>query len=178
MKFKGSYTNGRQDISLGSFYTSDVRKLVNLRRHYPFMFADQYGEPRPYFTERVQANDSLFFTAKWRKKVFGYTTLDPIFPTDAMIGCWYRKGVRMKRADVLHAVKLTAGYGFDVLKLHRVTLSVPCFIRTINRIAVETGFKHEGTLRQSTYYDGKPYDTNIYSMLREDLIWEQYQQQS
>ena len=57
------------------------------------------------------------------------------------------------------AMKLLCGYGFDILNLHRIGLSVfeynPRAIRCYERV----GFKHEGRRRAARFWNGKYWDS-------------------
>ncbi|MDN4608551.1 GNAT family N-acetyltransferase [Sporosarcina highlanderae] len=65
------------------------------------------------------------------------------------------------------AVSEVLSYGFDVMGLTRIGAVVFIENEASNKLLETVGFQKEGVLRNYMYQDGKPYDTNIYSLLKE-----------
>jgi len=64
------------------------------------------------------------------------------------------------------AARLTVQYGFEVLNLNRIGLSVlACNARAIFAYQ-KAGFSHEGTLRESAYVDGRYEHVHRFAILR------------
>jgi len=170
MRFKETYIGTHDsEVSLGKFYSSDIRKLVVLGQYYPFMFEDPIDDPMNHTTELVRGSTSLFFTMRWRNKVIGYTALAPILYKYAVLHCWCKKGVRVRKEKIIKAMRLPIEFGFAELKLHKVITSAPVEAKGINKVVREIGFVLEGVLRENAFFGGEPHDANIYGMLRRDL---------
>ncbi len=77
------------------------------------------------------------------------------------------------RGYVTEACRLLIDHLFNVQPYHRLELlTVPENIASV-RIAQKCGFRHEGTLRQSFFLNGRYCDVAVYSLLRPE--WEQRQ---
>lgn len=56
-------------------------------------------------------------------------------------------------------------YAFETLELHRISTQVPLYAPHTMRAVEKLGFFWEGRLRGTSLYEGKWFDTNVYSML-------------
>lgn len=65
-------------------------------------------------------------------------------------------------------VKLLVSWGFETLNLHSIYLGVNASDKRANKCYQKAGFTSEGTLRHYLYRNGKYYDANRYSILREE----------
>ncbi|MFC0015069.1 MULTISPECIES: GNAT family N-acetyltransferase [Allobacillus] len=65
------------------------------------------------------------------------------------------------------AVSQVISYGFDVMGLARIGAVVFIENEASNKLLGKAGFQQEGVLRNYMYQGGKPYDTYVYSLLRE-----------
>ena len=69
----------------------------------------------------------------------------------------------------LEAVRLLAAFGFRDLNLHRIALQV----FATNTRAIKTyeaaGFRHEGTLRDAAYIDGRFVDVRVMAVLENEV---------
>ena len=65
------------------------------------------------------------------------------------------------------AVSEVISYGFDVMGLTRIGAVVFIENEASNKLLGKVGFQQEGVLRKYMYQDGKPYDTYVYSLLKE-----------
>lgn len=166
MRFKGAYTNGEPDISLFTFFRSDMRKLVALGQYYPLMFQDFIKDPREYYNKRMEAEETLFFTCRVGKKVVGYTALDPIVLGQAYQHSWWKYGVRAKKDQILRVGKLAATYALEELGMARVSILIPCELKVNCKLVQLMGFEYEGTLRSFGIYDGERKDCNVYAIVR------------
>lgn len=68
------------------------------------------------------------------------------------------------------AVELIVGYGFDHLRLHKVSADVLEFNSSSARVLEGNGFTHEGTYRQEAFVNGEYHDRHSYGVLAEE--WE------
>lgn len=66
------------------------------------------------------------------------------------------------------AMRLMVGYGFEELKLHRISLDVFAFNPRAIRAYEKVGFKREGVLRDDLFYDGEYHDAIIMSILEHE----------
>jgi RimJ/RimL family protein N-acetyltransferase len=67
------------------------------------------------------------------------------------------------------ALRLIAGYGFEVLGLHRISLEVYSYNPRARHVYEKVGFVAEGTLREAMLYNGEWFDSTVMSIL--DREW-------
>jgi RimJ/RimL family protein N-acetyltransferase len=63
------------------------------------------------------------------------------------------------------ATRLIVGYGFEHLRLHRISLEVYAFNPRARRAYEKAGFRAEGLLRESLRYNGAWIDATVMSVL-------------
>ena len=63
------------------------------------------------------------------------------------------------------ATRLIVGYGFEQLRLHRISLEVYAFNPRARRAYEKAGFRVEGVLRESLRYNGAWVDADVMSIL-------------
>ncbi|MFF0740527.1 GNAT family N-acetyltransferase [Streptomyces sp. NPDC004111] len=63
------------------------------------------------------------------------------------------------------ATRLIIGYGFEELRLHRISLEVYAFNPRARRAYEKVGFVAEGVLRDALLWDGRRVDTTVMSIL-------------
>lgn len=63
------------------------------------------------------------------------------------------------------ALRLMLNYGFETLKLHRISLGVYTFNPRAIHVYEKLGFRREGALRDALYYDGAYHDEIVMSIL-------------
>jgi RimJ/RimL family protein N-acetyltransferase len=63
------------------------------------------------------------------------------------------------------ATRLLVGYGFEHLRLHRISLEVYAFNPRARRAYEKAGFRAEGVLRESLRYNGAWIDATVMSVL-------------
>jgi RimJ/RimL family protein N-acetyltransferase len=68
------------------------------------------------------------------------------------------------------ATRLIVGYGFEHLRLHRISLEVYAFNPRARRAYEKAGFRAEGTLRESLRYGDQRIDATVMSILAPE--WE------
>jgi RimJ/RimL family protein N-acetyltransferase len=68
------------------------------------------------------------------------------------------------------AMRLMVNYGFAELNLHRIELDVFAFNTRAIRVYENIGFKREGLLRDTLFYDGEFHDTVLMSILEDDWL--------
>jgi len=72
------------------------------------------------------------------------------------------------RGIATEAIKLIAAYGFNKLRLHR--LSAGAYVNNLGSIKAleKAGFKEEGTRKESCFYDGKYIDEKIFGIIKNE----------
>jgi RimJ/RimL family protein N-acetyltransferase len=100
----------------------------------------------------------------------GLHRIDPI-ARKAEFGICVGDTTRQGKGFGTEAARLAVRYGFTVLNLNRIALSV--FASNTRAIFAyqKAGFAHEGTLRQAAYLDGRYDDVHRFAILREE--WEE-----
>ncbi|MEU7900080.1 GNAT family protein [Nonomuraea sp. NPDC049152] len=73
------------------------------------------------------------------------------------------------RGYATEAMRLICRYGFDKMRLHRITLWVVEANTGARRVYEKVGFVEEGRAREAFRRDGKWYDTIIMGLLESDL---------
>jgi RimJ/RimL family protein N-acetyltransferase len=106
------------------------------------------------------------------KKIIGNCAIQNIDGKDrsSTIGITIGEKNYQNKGYGTEAMELLVKYGFDILNLNRIGLSVYDFnIRAI-RAYEKAGFIEEGIKRQARYYNGKYHDEIIMAILREDWL--------
>ena len=68
------------------------------------------------------------------------------------------------------ALELVIQFSFERLKAHRLWLDVRAFNRRADQLYQKLGFRHEGTLKKASKYEGGYSDLKLYAMLREEYL--------
>ena len=109
---------------------------------------------------------------KENDRFVGTTSLNGIDPIahKAEFGICVGDTARQGMGYGTEAARLTVRYGFEVLNLNRIALSV--FANNVRAIFAyqKAGFVPEGTLRQAAFVDGRYEDVHRFAILREE--WE------
>lgn len=66
------------------------------------------------------------------------------------------------------ACELVVGYGFDQLRLAKITAEAYAFNDASRALLESVGFTHEATLREQAFVDGERVDLTIYGLLAEE----------
>lgn len=70
---------------------------------------------------------------------------------------------------ISEAIRLAVAYGFDQMQLHSVEAVIDPENTASERVLIKNGFVKEAHIRENELYDGKFWDTVIYSMLKRDF---------
>lgn len=92
------------------------------------------------------------------------TDIRPGYEALAHFSFWDRR--YRGREELLRAM---IRYNFDLLKLHRMSCEVPLFASALMGFAERMGFVKEGRKRKTTWYKGQWFDSNLYSMLSDEV---------
>jgi hypothetical protein len=68
------------------------------------------------------------------------------------------------------AVKILLNYGFNELGLNKIWTEIYEFDSMKIEFLQKNGFKKDGQLRENYFYDGKWWDSFIFSLLRKDNL--------
>ncbi|OEH92541.1 GNAT family N-acetyltransferase [Bacillus solimangrovi] len=68
------------------------------------------------------------------------------------------------------AMSLLVAYGFDILNLHRVGLDVFSYNERAINSYKKLGFKQEGVIRDSLFYNGQFHDSIMMGVLRHEFV--------
>ncbi len=71
------------------------------------------------------------------------------------------------------SVRLIVGYGFEQLRLHRISLEVYAFNPRARHVYDKTGFVAEGVLRHALRWDDRWIDATVMSILAPE--WSRHQ---
>lgn len=71
-----------------------------------------------------------------------------------------------RKGYTFEAISKVIQYGFDELALSRIGAVVLLDNEASNNLLIKSGFKKEGVLRDYMYQNGVAYDTNVYSILK------------
>ncbi|MFR9754883.1 GNAT family N-acetyltransferase [Streptomyces sp. TR06-5] len=81
----------------------------------------------------------------------------------ARLGMWLRPAYRGRGLGI-DTLRLLCRYGFDIRGLHRLQLETLSDNRAMISTAQRVGFRHEGTLRESAWVDGRFQDEAVLGM--------------
>ena len=74
------------------------------------------------------------------------------------------------RGYATEAARAVVRYGFDTLALERIAARAFCRNPASSRVLRKIGMRHEGTQRKALPKYGELLDTELYAILREDLL--------
>lgn len=74
-----------------------------------------------------------------------------------------------RKGYILEALHKIISYGFEELDLTRIGAVVFLENEASNKLLTKIGFQKEGILRDYMYQNGEPYDTYIYSLIKDDV---------
>ncbi len=117
----------------------------------------------------MNGTDRLFFIA-YQEEIVGSIDFHFIDLNNqtAEIGYWVASSHCGKNIAT-EAVKTLCKIAFDEMGLNRLTIVADVENKPSNRVAIKSGFKKEGTFRQSKKVYDERRDFNIYALLKEEL---------
>jgi len=120
---------------------------------------------RPWF-ERAVAEDTLFAVRPADGDTFlGFTQIDGVLWTHRVGGLTIAIG-EPGHGYGGEALRLTIGFAFRELNLHRLQLTVFAYNARAVRLYERAGFQREGAFREFLERDGRRYDMYLYGLLR------------
>jgi len=110
---------------------------------------------------------------KTLNKIIGVVSLTKVdsFHGKASLGYWLGENY-WRQGIMSEAVKAIIDFGFNTLKLRRISVSAFTPNKNSNALIKKMGFKKEGLRRKyfKAKSTGKIYDTNFYGLLKEEWV--------
>lgn len=120
----------------------------------------------------AQRRDVVAFGVRMKKgsKLIGVCQLTGINPVSRSADLQIRLGQASARGKGLglEAVRLLLAFGFGDLNLHRIALQVFATNTRAIRTYEAAGFRHEGTLRDAAFIDGRFVDIRVMAALEDE----------
>ena len=110
---------------------------------------------------------SINFAIDINGEVVGGIGFDPIESHKAEIGYWLGKK-HWNKGVVTEAVKLVTKFGFDIIKLKRITAHVFSKNKASACVLEKNGYNLEGVLRNHHFKDGKYLDALLYAKIKNE----------
>ena len=82
-----------------------------------------------------------------------------------LMPAYWRKGI------VAEALKKTIDFGFKTINLHSISANINPGNDASRQILLKHGFEKEAYFRENYYFNGKFLDSEIYSLLKNDVRW-------
>ncbi len=132
-----------------------------------------HSVPRTIKTARKELRNNLkkktCFAIEVKGKFAGFITLElnkiPRYKHSAIIGYGLHKDFRGK-GIATEAVKKITSYGFNKLKLKRISGYCRSFNKASAKVLKKAGYKHEGTLRKNKFVKGRYLDDMVWAKVR------------
>ena len=115
--------------------------------------------------DRRKKKKFLSFAIEANGKVIGGIGFDPILNHTAEIG--YALGKKHWNLGIIsEAIRLVTDFGFEQLKLKKITAHIFPKNRASARVLEKNGYKLEGLLKEHHLKDGKKHDALLYSKIK------------
>lgn len=148
-----------------------LRELYDRLGKFEVLFNNQHGGDFQSFVSNfvVQIGPDTFEPTGlfWEVDDVGLlylTGIKPGYEATAHFSFWDR---RYRGREKL--LKEMIRYNFEHLRLHRLVAEVPMFAPALLAFVEKLGFVKEGRRRKTTWYKGQWFDSNIYSILRDEV---------
>jgi RimJ/RimL family protein N-acetyltransferase len=128
---------------------------------------------KDWIHNNIKDNKSYFFGIVKHKNDelignIGFLEIEHVHRT-ATLGIFIGDSKNCGKGYGTQAMKLAVKYGFDVLNLNNIDLSVFDFNERAVKSYIKAGFKEYGRRRQAFYINGKYHDAVRMDILREDF---------
>lgn len=182
--FRGEFGRGREaDVYLGAFQPGHIGLLVGLMRANAWTIDDAYGPDHEATFLRLAAQpDTLFFTVYHEGgQVGGVVYLAGILPGRTAWANGY--GLPMHPGKPIRALRLLTAYGFEILRLKKLTTEHAAANRVVTLVCLRAGYggpltvqpsgwSHpipcEGYLRNQRSHLGQAHDALVLGLTREE----------
>jgi ribosomal-protein-alanine N-acetyltransferase len=122
--------------------------------------------------DKIDSNEGINWaiTIKGNPKLIGIFGLHKIYPEDYRCEIGYMILPEYNNQGITtEAVKAIVEYGFDDLKMHSIAANIDPKNNASERVLQKNGFVKEAHFIEDKYYDGKFFDTVIYSLLKRNF---------
>lgn len=164
----GYIASWMRDSEFVRLLDADPARLMSVEKHKQWLEEDLLREQR---------NDSIFFKILTVQgdKPLGLIGLDDIrwVHGDAWVGIGVGERDYWGKGYGTDAMRVILRYAFDILNLHRISLTVFEYNPRAIRAYEKAGFKVEGRARQFLNREGRRYDMIFMGILRSE--WERQQ---
>lgn len=158
-----AFARSRNDQELGfmaGFYFPE--SMIGFEKWYEKLMSEQHGKDGFFFTIcLIGADEAVGFACLWHLDHFTWNAEFSIFLVDKE---YLGKGLG---TDALNAI---LDFGFNNLPLQRIYLKVRKDNKRAVRSYEKAGMVIEGTLRKNQLFQGRPVDTLLMSILREERL--------
>ena len=168
-------------IYLDTIEYDDLEQLRNWRNF------EQFKKNFREYREISQTMQNEWFNKIVNNNHFNYMFAIRDQKTENLIGCigltyinWIYKNADLSiyigedflyidEAKAIEAVEILLDYGFNQLNLHRIWTEIYEFDNSKRAFFKELDFKIDGSLRDNYYYEGKYWDSIIFSILFDEF---------
>ena len=140
-------------------------------RRYISAFRTPYNEERYRYELRSRESDDPSLLAvpndgEFAGEPVGTVSLSPLIERDgyANFGVWFHPKTWGK-GYAIEASAYLIEYGFERLRLHRVSATVMAINEASNKLCERLGFVHEGTAREAQFAGGEYVDVERFGLL-------------
>lgn len=171
-----------QRLILRPFLLTDAQRVQELAGH-PKVAATTATVPHPYLDG--MAEQWISFHGEWLEKGSAITLAVVLKDSDELIGCIDLMGIskQHQKAEIGYwigvdywnqgycseAMKAVVDYGFKSLALNKITCRHMSINPASGRVMLKSGLRHEGTLREEMFKDGRFVDMEVYGILKSEF---------
>ena len=159
----------RDGLTLGPFSVPvHLHPFLKLVLAQPWAVDDSWW-PRPaqFYKRKLTDPASVVMAGYKRGRFFGAIDLSGIVPgREAWISGYGRSG---EPFAALGFLEMALGWAFEILKLQRIGAHYCSLNRGVEMVMKAVDFQEEGLIRRSRWYQGRPYDTKVAGLLREEF---------
>jgi [ribosomal protein S5]-alanine N-acetyltransferase len=115
-----------------------------------------------YSKTSLKKNNELIFAIDIESRVVGSIGFQNILSHKAEIGYWIGRKYRNK-GIISQAIKLATNFGFNKMKLRRISAPVFYFNKKSAHVLKKNGYKLEGTMKNFHVKDKKPINALLFA---------------
>jgi|GEM_PF-6310135 len=159
----------RDGLTLGPFSVPvHLHPFMKMVLFQPWAVDDSWW-PRPaeFYKRRLEDPRAVVMAGYRRGEFFGAMDLAEIIPGRTAWISGY--GLSGHPFTAVRFLDMALAWGFQALKLQKIGAHYCSLNRGVEAVLKAGGFKEEGLLRRSRWYLGRPYDTRVVGLLREEF---------
>jgi RimJ/RimL family protein N-acetyltransferase len=144
----------------------ETRRFMTIR--YPLSMTEEES----WWQGHLERKNDRAFAIETKDGIYiGNLGLHNIEPENrrAMLGIMIGQKDYWGRGYGTDAIRTLLAWAFGYLNLHRVYLTVYAYNQRAIRCYEKSGFRHEGTMRQARYADGRYHDELMMGILRDEF---------